>query len=139
MFTTFNAIDVLDVIRVSNAVAAGTATTNCTGVDTSDCDGVIFIAAIGAIVSTGTVTITVEESDDDSTYSALSGPSIAYADTNDNKLAVIDVRGNSKRYVRAKIVTATANGTIDAVVAVRYGLKSTPNTADATVLEIDKA
>ena len=90
-------------------------------------------------VSTGTVTVTIEQSDDGSTYAALSGPSIAYTDADDNKLAVIDVRNHTKRYLRCVVVKATANGTIDSAVAVRYNLRNTPNTADSTVIEIDKA
>lgn len=131
-------IDELSVIRTSNAVAAGQATTNTTGVDTSDCDGVLFIVSIGAIVATGTVTVTVGESDNNSDYTAVTGASIAYDSDDDNKLAVLDVRNHSKRYLRVTIVTATANGTIDGVVAVKYGLRAFPTTASATVLEIDK-
>lgn len=136
---TTHLADAVSVIRTSNPVAAGQATTNTTGVDTKDCDGVLFVTLISTIASTGTVTVTATESDNNSDYTAIAGsPSIAYADDDDNKLAIIDVRNHTKRYVRVNIVTATANGTIDGVVAIKYNLHESPATADETVLEVDK-
>lgn len=130
--------DMLEFVRIQAPVAAGQATTNSTGVDTNDCTGVIFVVGISTIVSTGTVTITAQESDDNSSYSAISGASVAYTDADDNKLAVLDIRNFSKRYLRVSIVTATANGTIDLGVAIKYGMEVTPVTQGATVMSLDK-
>ena len=39
-------------IRVSNAVAAGTTDVNCTGVDTANFESVEFVAAFGTLTAT---------------------------------------------------------------------------------------
>lgn len=130
--------DMIETVRIQAPVAAGQATTNTSSVDTNDCEGVYFVIGISTIASTGTVTVTIQESDDDSSYSAVTGASIAFADTDDNKLACFDIRNHTKRYLRASIVTATANGTIDLGIAHKYMVTKTPVTQGATVKELDK-
>jgi hypothetical protein len=79
------------ITRVSNAVAAGTATTNCSAVDMKGFESVTFVVAIGAIVSTGTVTVKAQQSTDNSSFADLEGTAIAYTDSDDNKLAVLEI------------------------------------------------
>jgi len=122
------------ITRVSNAVAAGTATTNCTSVDMKNFDAVTFIAAIGAIVSTGTVTVKAQQSSDNSTFADLENTAIAYADDDDNKLAVLEITQPSERYVRCVVITATANGTIDSVVAIQTSTRIEPTSNGSTVV-----
>lgn len=122
------------VTRVSNAVAAGTATTNCSSVDMKGFDAVTFYVSIGAIVSTGTVTVKAQQSTDDSTFADLEGTAIAYTDADDNKVAVLEVTTPVDRYVRCVVTTATANGTIDSVVAIQTGADKEPVTHDSTTV-----
>lgn len=114
------------ITRVSNAVAAGTATTNCTAVDMQGWDGVCFIAAIGTIEATGTVTLHVEQSADNSSFSDLEGTSKALTASDDNELIISDIKKPGDRYVRPVIITATANGTIDGVIAIQYNGSKLP-------------
>lgn len=125
------------ITRVSNAVAAGQATTNCTAVDMVGFDSVTFVALIGAIVSTGTVTVKAQQSSDNGStdaFSDLEGTALAYTDADDNKVAVLEIRQPQKRYVRAVITTATANGTIDGVLAMQTHALAEPVTQSTTVV-----
>ncbi len=122
------------VTRVSNAVAAGQATTNCSSVDMKGFDAVTFIVSVGAIVSTGTVTVKAQQSTDDSTFADLVGTAIAFTDADDNKVAVLEITKPLERYVRAVVVTATANGTIDSVVAIQTDASEEPVTHGGTVV-----
>ena len=125
------------VSRLSNAVAAGQATTNCTSVDMKGFQAVTFIVAIGAITSTGTVTVKAQQSTDNSAFADLEGTAIAYTDADDNKLAVLEITSPQERYVRPVVITATANGVIDSVVAVQTGSKTEPVTHSTTVLSAE--
>lgn len=122
------------VTRVSNAVAAGQATTNCTSVDMKGFESVTFIVSVGTIVATGTVTIHAEQSTDNSTFADLKGTSIAYTDADDNKLAVLEITKPLERYVRCVVITATANGTIDGVIAIQGAANEEPVTNGSTVV-----
>ena len=122
------------VTRVSNAVAAGTATTNSTAVDMKGHDAVTFIVAIGAIVSTGTVTVKGQTSSDNSTFNDLTGTSQAYTDADDNKLCILEITKPLERYLRCTIITATANGTIDSVIAIQTAASEEPVTQGSTVV-----
>jgi len=127
------------VTRVSNAVAAGQATTNCSSVDMKGFESVTFIVAIGAIVSTGTVTVKAQQSEDDSSFADLEGTSIAYTDADDNKLAILEITKPRERYVRPVVITATANGTIDGVIAIQTAANEEPVTHDSsTVLSTEQ-
>lgn len=132
-----NLLSGMEVERVSNAVAAGQGTTNTTGVAIDNLEGVMFVASIGAIVGGGTVDMKLQGSDDDGSgdpYSDLEGTAATQLDdTGDNKLLVIEIKRPRKRFVRAVIVTATANGTIDSVVAYKYGKSKMPVVQGATV------
>lgn len=120
--------------RVSNAVAAGQATTNCSSVDMKGYDSVTFILSVGAIVATGTVTLKAQQSSDDSSFADLEGTAVAYTSDDDNKLAILEVHNPTDRYVRPVVVTATANGTIDSVVAIQTRPHTEPVTHDATTV-----
>lgn len=122
------------ITRVSNAVAAGQATTNCSSVDMQGFESVTFVVAIGAIVSTGTVTVKAQQSEDDSSFADLAGTAIAYTDADDNKLAVLEITKPRERYVRPVVITATANGTIDGVIAIQTAADEEPVSNGSTVV-----
>ena len=122
------------ITRVSNAVAAGTATTNCSSVDMKGYNDVTFVCAIGAIEATGTVTLKAQQSTDDSSFADLEGTAIAYTASDDNKLAILEVTSPRERYVRPVVVTATANGTIDSVIAVQSSADAEPVTHDSSTV-----
>ena len=125
------------VTRVMVGVAAGQATNNGDSVDMKGFDSVTFIALIGAIVATGTVTFKVQQSSDDGVadgFSDLEGTAISYMADDDNKMAVLEINCPLKRYVRPVLITATANGTIDGVVAIQTKPSAEPVTHDASTV-----
>jgi hypothetical protein len=101
-------------------------------------ESVTFVVAIGAIVSTGTVTVKAQQSADNSSFADLEGTAIAYTDADDNKLAVLEITKPRERYVRAVVTTATANGTIDSVVAIQTAANEEPTTNGSTVVATEQ-
>ena len=122
------------VTRLSNAVAAGQATTNCSSVDMKGFDSVTFYALVGAIDATGTVTLKAQQSTDDSSFADLLGTAVAYTATDDNKVAILEINRPLERYVRPVIITSVANGTIDGVVAIQTRAHNVPVTHDSTTV-----
>lgn len=114
--------------------AAGQATTTGAILDMSGFEGVKFTFAIGTIATTGTVVCTVESDTavGGGTMAALTGAAITYAAADQNKIAVIDIYRPAKRYIRASVVTAVANGIIGSVVATQYDAHAKPTTNDTT-------
>lgn len=122
--------------RVLNPVAAGTGDTQAgTAVDMANFDRVRFIVAISAIASTGVATVKAQggAASDGSDAADISGASVVYADTDDNKIAVVEVERPQSRYVRVVVVRATGNVTIDSAVAIQEAGRNVPITQGATV------
>lgn len=122
------------VVRLSNAVAAGTSDSNSTSVDCAGFNSVTFLGLLGAIVSGGAQSIKVQGSDDNSSFSDLEGTAYTIADTDDNKIAAVEVIRPKNRYNRLVIKRATQNTTIDGVVAILSNGMALPITADSTTL-----
>lgn len=122
------------VVRVSNAVAAGTSDSNSDGVDCAGFNSVTFLGLLGAIVSGGAQSIKVQGSDDNSTFSDLEGTAYTVADTDDNKVAAVEIIRPKNRYNRLVIKRATQNTTIDGVVAILSNAQVLPVTPSTTTL-----
>ncbi|MEI8375356.1 MAG: hypothetical protein WCJ35_21255 [Planctomycetota bacterium] len=125
------------VTRCINGVVAGQATTTGTAIDMKGYSSVTFYCLIGAIASTGTVTLKAQQSSDDAAtdaYADLLGTAIAYTDADDNKVAILEIVNPQKRYIKPILITATANGVIDGVIAVQTKAKLEPVTHSTTVL-----
>ena len=126
------------IVRVSNAVAAGTSDSNATSVDVSGFQSVVFLDLLGAIVSGGAQSIKVQGSDDNSTFSDLEDTAYTIADTDDNKIACVEILKPAQRYLRLVTKRATQNTTIDGVVAILSNPFKVPITADSTTLGNEK-
>ena len=122
------------VTRVSNAVAAGQATTNCSSVDMKGFESVTFYLLVGAIDATGTVVMHAEQSEDDSSFADLESTAVEYTASDDNKVAILEITKPRERYVRPVVITATANGTIDGVIAVQTAAHEEPVTQSSSVV-----
>jgi hypothetical protein len=123
------------VVRVSNAVAAGTTVVNCTHVDTSGFENVTFLAAFGVIVAGAVTSVKAQQGDaaDDSDMADIDGAAADVADDADNKVAVLEVVRPTKKFVRLVISRATQNATIDDVEAILTGGRKLPVVPDSTV------
>lgn len=113
-------------------LAAGTTDVNTPAVDTQSCHRLTFVILLGAIASGGTYTATIESSADGSTW-ATTGKTVAYsADTDDNKLLIVDIVEPTKRYYRIASDRGTGNTTIDGMMAL-LDHRTKPVTQGATV------
>lgn len=125
------------VVRVMNAVAAGTTNQNGTGVDMQGFESVTFFALFGTLTATQVTSIKAQQSDDDGAadaYSDLAGSdSGGLADADSNKGIVLSVVRPRKRWVRPVVLRGTANAVIDGVVAVLARAHKDPTTHDSSV------
>lgn len=120
-------------------VAAGTTDTLAsTEIDMQGYDSLLVIACIGAIASSGSVSIVLKNSATSATYGSGTvdniGTAIANsADTDDNKLFLIEVNKPQRRYIKVYTTRATGNVTPLALVAIRYNAGDQPTTQSTSV------
>ena len=124
-------------VLCKTAVAAGTTDiTDATAVDMQDYEGVRFIFAFGAITAgaatsvalAGLATSSPTPGTDD-----LLGTKITVADTDDDKLVILDLHQPAQRFIRPFVKRATQNSVVNSIVAELYGPKKLPVVKDATV------
>jgi hypothetical protein len=122
-------------IRVSNAVAAGVTTINGTHVDVGG-ESVVFAIHFGAIVSGAVTSVKLQQGDlsDDSDMADIPGATLTVADTDDNRIALLEAVQPKKRYVRVVVSRATQNATVDSISALVFSRRKLPVTQDTTVL-----
>ncbi len=125
------------ITRVMNAVAAGTTVQTSSAVDMAGFDGVRFIVSLGASVATAVAAVKASDCDTSGgTYADIAG-SLGTAftpTTDDNKVWVLDIYRPTKRFVKCIVNRATANTTIDGIVAEQYAARLEPKTDDATTV-----
>lgn len=137
-----------EIIRHSNAVAAGTTDVEpANGIDSANCDGILFLAAFGSITAGAATTVKAQQSSvvdgsgDD--FSDIAGTSVTVADDDDNQIVALEIKRPTKRYVRCVVTRATQNSAVDGIIAIRQGANKRPVTQGATVagaeLHEDKA
>ncbi len=129
-----------NLVRVSNAVAAGTTGVNCTHVDMSGWDGVVFICLLNTLVASQQTSLKAQNGSqvNDSDQADITGAVTPNAlDGDSNKVLILDVYRPQKRYVRSVVNRGTANATLDGVLALQYqGDKLPPKVLDATVSQL---
>jgi hypothetical protein len=124
-------------ILCKTAVAAGSSDiTDATAVDMAGYEGVRFIFAFGTITAgavtsvaaAGLATSSPTPGTDD-----LLGTKITVADTDDDKLVILDIHRPIQRYVRPFVKRATQNAVVNCIIAELYGSETMPVAKDATV------
>lgn len=131
-----NLSKIVKAVHVLNSVAAGTSNQTGTHVDMADADGVVFIADIGTLTSTQVTSLKAQGGNlaNDSDQADLTGAvTAAMADTDSNKMLILDVYRPSNRYIRPVVQRATANAVINCVIAILYQVDKMPIVDDATV------
>lgn len=125
------------VIRVSNAVSAGTTDVTSSVIDTLGFDGVKIYTSFGAITSGAVTSVKVQQSSDDGSadsYADLEGTSITVADDDDNQVVVHDIYRPRERYMKCIVDRGTQNAVVDGIVAVLYGARKQPVTNDSATV-----
>lgn len=134
--------DNVKIVRVSNAVSAGTSAVNCTAVNMAGYDSVCFVLNVGALTATQVTALKAAQSSDNGSSDdwtdiegSLVGP---FGDSDGNDQLILDIKKPGKQYVRATVNRATANAVIDTVIAILYNARDLPVTQDATVIDHHK-
>ena len=128
-------LDTVSFQKLLAAAAAGTGTSNSSEVDMSGFVSVLGSLQLGALTSTGGVTLKAQETDvSGSGYTDITGATITNTgDTATLKLMVLEVIKPMKRYVRFVVTRATANCVIDTLTGIKIASKKMPSTQDTTV------
>lgn len=118
-------------------LAAGTTDVNTGSVDTRGFTSIAWLVLVGVITATGTLDVKAQQSSDDGVgdgFSDLLGSAATqFVDTDDGKMALIDIGKVDKRYQRLHLNRETANVVIDGVVAILYNGDELPPALHATV------
>lgn len=129
-----------EIIRISNDVAAGTGTTDCTIVDMEGYDEVTFICELGTVTNDAVVTFQIGQYSANESASMVVSEATTGAITSDgttialsNKLLVITVTKPDYRYLEAQVVKADQNVEIDSVIAILSKGRTRPSTNGSTV------
>lgn len=120
-------------------VAAGQSNVASDIVDTAGYDGIRFILAMGAITSGAATSANVQQNTANSAsgMADLAGSSVTIADTNDNKLIVIEVIKPQERYLRLETLRATQDSAIDGLIVELFNPRTMPVTQDSTVATLE--
>jgi hypothetical protein len=116
-------------------LAAGTTDVTSQIVDTAGYEGVRFLIGWGAIVGGAVTSIKARQGQLSNMSDAadLTGTAQTIADTDDNKVTIVDIWRPLERYVDLSIDRGTANATIDFILVELYGTRKQPVTQDSTV------
>lgn len=102
-------------------LSAGTTDVNSGSVDTLGYRVCRFIVLLGTLSANAIFEASVEQSSDDGstdTFTGVTGTKVAVsADTDDDKLLIVEVRDPQERYLRLAFNRGTGNSVIDGVLA----------------------
>jgi hypothetical protein len=99
-------------------VAAGSSDILSEYVDTAGYGGVRFLVGFGAITSGAATSIKVKQCDTSGgSYEDLAGTSQTVADTNDNKVFIVEITHPRERYLKVATLRATQNSAVDFLIA----------------------
>lgn len=110
----------------SALVAAGSTDIEPTnGIDQAGFQSCVFLVSIGAVVATAVSGIRLQQSSViDGTGDAfvdIAGTAQVIADDDDNKIIAVEIVGAAERFVRCVIDRATANLTLNGIIAIQHG------------------
>lgn len=126
--------------RVAGAQAAAQTTVTSDLVDSAGYDGVTFIVSVNDMTASAEITATAQggnasDGSDASDLVATATYTATGADDGDGKLLAVEVFRPRHRYVRLKVARATANSSLDAIVALKAKPAEAPVTQGGDVLD----
>lgn len=113
----------VSICNAMNAVAAGTSDNQDGNIlDLAGYDSVVIVLLLGTVTSTAVGTLTAMVSDDSGLAGAttIAGPTSIVLTGDSGKVMVLDLKRLKNRYLRARLVRATANIVIQGAIAVLY-------------------
>jgi len=125
----------VQVIRVEESVAAGTATTTTDVVDMAGFEGAMFVVTLGTVTATGVTTLKLQQCDTSGgDYADLTGTGlVSTGTTSDEKIMLVEIINPLERYIKLVAVTSVANVGIDSINVFKFGSSKLPITEDDTV------
>lgn len=115
--------------------AAGSTAVTSDSADVLAFNNICFELAFGAIVSGAVTSAKLQWSDDNSTFTDVTGGSVTIADTDDNKIVFFEVHKPKKRYFRIVTSRATQNATVDFLDVKLWNATQVPVTQDTTTVK----
>lgn len=109
-----------------------------TEIDMQGYDSLMVVGCIGAIAASGSVSMQLKNSDTSGTYGSgtidnIGSAAANSADTDDNKLLILEVHKPPRRYIKVYTTRATGNITPLALVAILFNAKDVPVTQSTSV------
>lgn len=130
-----NLTDNVKTVRAKAASAAGATDIESDIMDTLGFEGIRFIVPFGTITS-GAVTSVKAQQDVANAAGGMAdiiGTGITVADTDDDKLVILDIFRPKERYVRCVVKRATQNAVVGEIIAELYRPGLAAVTKDASV------
>lgn len=118
----------------STGAVAGTTAVNFGAVDTTGYAGMTFLALLGTLTATQVTSLKAQWSDDNSTWTDVTGAvTAAAADADGGKLLILSVYKPRHRYYRGVLNRGTANAVLTAGLTVLHLPTFQPIAQDASV------
>ena len=114
---------------------AGTTNINSDSADVVGFNNICFEFLLGSIVAGAVTSAKLQWSDDNTTFTDVTGGSVTISDTDDHKIIFFEVHKPKKRYFRIATLRATQNSTVDALVVQLWNATQVPVVQDATTVE----
>jgi ribulose bisphosphate carboxylase small subunit len=119
---TFNAFNIVTVFPDATAattknLAAGTTDVNSSSIDCLADSALNVVIDMGAITATGTGTFQLQRSDNNTSWTNITGAKYDYTDADTNKTITICLSELTNRYIRVAIDRNTANAVISGIKA----------------------
>lgn len=126
------------VVKVMNAVVAGTSNQDSSAVDMAGWDGVVFVCHLGTLTASQVTALEALGSDDNVSFAAYNPDQVTddAADADSNKLLVLDLFRPSHRYIKARVERGTANAVINSVIAIQYRGDKLPAQLDSSISKL---
>jgi hypothetical protein len=135
-----NLLTDVEILRISDAVAAGQGTTKCTIVDMKGYDEATFIVDLGTVTNNGSVTLQIAQGDENDTSKLAVSTATTGAIKSDGTivkltktLMIVTVTQPMHRYLEAQVVKADQNAVIDGAIAILSKARKLPIAQGATI------
>ena len=137
-----NFIDNIKMSRVENGAVAGTGTLTSDVVDMQNFDNLVFLAALGDVLTTGENVLQAQQSDvgDGSGMVNIAASVVSFtagASDADNKLMLLEIARPTKRFLRVTLARTVANTVLDGIFAFQSNPAEAPVTQHSSVLVKD--
>lgn len=124
--------------RIKVAQVAGTSDViTSDAVDMQGFEHALFIVTLGAVTSTGTIALKLQQSEDNASaddYSDLEGSALSnVGDASSNKVLIIEALNTQKRWLKLVAARATAAIAVDSIQVIKFGSKKSPVDQPASV------